>query len=231
MIHVFIVNDDDEICSYKPIAEKHGINLYIGPLGLHHMRNFITGFFPQGCRILNMDDDIKKIVYMEEDTTVIDVKSSKRYPVYELTGTELVSWIEGAFATLELGQAHMFGVYPVRNGYFMKDMPYMTTDLRFCVGTMWGCLNDHDIRINIEEKEDFERTLLQYVKYGSVHRYNHIAPVTSYYVTPGGMQSRSMDRSAASKDSCEYLVCTFPKYCKKNRMKKNGIYEVKLLHS
>ena len=49
----------------------------------------------------------------------------------------------------------LFGIYPIKNGYFMKDLPEKTIDLRFCVGTFWGCINNHNIQINIEEKEDF----------------------------------------------------------------------------
>jgi hypothetical protein len=165
---------------------------------------------------------------MEEDATILDTKSAKRYPLTHFKDESFLSWAESAFAALTLGSARMFGVYPVKNGYFMKDLPYMTTDLRFCVGTLWGCINDKNIMLTIEEKEDFERTLLSYEKHGTIHRYNHIAPMTSFYRTPGGMQSRGKDRASASKDSCEYLIQRFPTLCKFHRVKKSGIHEVKL---
>lgn len=226
IIHIFVVKEDES--SYNKALENRGLYIHTGPLGLHNMRNYITDFFDPGQKILHMDDDIKSMVYMMPDDSIRDLKSSRRYPLYKFRG-EFMSWIESAFHALSIGHARMFGVYPVKNGYFMKDLPYVTEDLRFCVGTFWGCINDRTIRINIEEKEDFERTLLHYEKNGSVLRYNHIAPVTTFYKTLGGMQSRSTDRSGASARSCTYLVNRFPALCKLHRVKKNGIHEVKLI--
>ena len=123
-----------------------------------------------------------------------------------------------------------FGIYPVANGYFMKGLPYKTTDLRFCVGTVWGCIIDPSINIVIEEKEDFERTLLFYKKDHGVLRFNKICCITKYYKEKGGMQSRlrSHDRKETSKQSCYYLLEKFPEYCTLHTSKKSGIYEVKL---
>lgn len=228
-IHIFVVDDKEEIASYAPLTDKYNVKVHTGPLGLHHMRNFITDFFPEGEHILQMDDDVKNLYMMEEDKSVQNVNSCKRYPLSELSGMYFMSWVECAFSTLLLSNARMFGTYPVKNGFFMKDLPYMSENLRFCVGTIWGCINDKSIRINIEEKEDFERTILFYRKYGSVHRYNHIAPKTTYFITRGGMQSRGIDRRESSNASCVYLVNAYPAYCKFHRVKKNGIHEIKLL--
>lgn len=230
IIHVFIVDDALEVAAYQNaiVGNGGGLNIHTGPVGLHNMRNFITDFFPEGQKILHMDDDVKDIVFMEMDGSVEPVTSSKRYPLYSMANDTFISWIETAFNTLSLGNAAMFGIYPVRNGYFMKDLPYVTTDLRFCVGTCWGCVNDKTIRITLEEKEDYERTLLYYERYGAIHRYNHIAPVTTYYKTKGGMQSRPYDRRETSRASCEYLVLKFPLLCKLHKIKASGIHEIRL---
>jgi hypothetical protein len=145
-----------------------------------------------------MDDDIKDIVCMVENTTIANTKSAARYNLSPLSGAEFRSWTESAFHALELSRTKLFGVYPVKNGYFMKDLPYVTEDLRFCVGTCWGVINDHRIHVTLEEKEDYERTLMCFSLYGSVLRYNHISPVTTYYRTAGGMQSRETDRPVES---------------------------------
>jgi hypothetical protein len=168
-----------------------------------------------------MDDDITGMVNLDT--------SSSTYKLNHIEGQEFLSWVNTAFDTLSLGNARLFGVYPVRNGYFMKDHPYATLDLRFCVGSFWGCINDQSIEITIEEKEDFERTLLYYEKYGSILRYNHIAPLTTYYKTKGGMQSRNIDRIQSSRDSCQFLLNRFPRLCKPYRTKKNGIKDIRLI--
>lgn len=219
IIHIFLASKDPKISVYREILQDRNYHIHDdGPVGLHMMRNHITRYFSEGMHILCMDDDIRHLVYKTDDDNLAKLEAS-----------EFSSWTEGAFATLELSDTKMFGVYPIRNAYFMKDLPYVTMNLRFCVGTIWGYINDHRILVSIEEKEDFERTMICYKLFGSVVRYNHIAPVTSYYVTPGGMQSRSLNRTLDSQRSCAYLVATFPDMCKLGRVKKNtGIHEIVL---
>ena len=233
MIHVFIVDDEEEVATYQESLRGHtGIHIHKGPLGLHNMRNFITDFFPDGQCILHMDDDIKYLTFMEEDLAVSDKKSAKRYPLYTLNGCEFQSWVEGAFSALALSSppTKIFGIYPIRNGYFMKTLPYVSTNLRFCVGCVWGCINDKRIRVTLEEKEDYERTLICWKLFGSILRYNHIAPVTAYYITPGGMQTRGSNyRIQRARESCEFLIRNYPDLCVPGRTKKTtGIAEIRL---
>jgi hypothetical protein len=235
IIHIFVARDPEQSRMYGDVATQCGRGYHWhwdGPVGLHNMRNHITNSFSEGTEILCMDDDIKSLIFMTENTEIKDRQSSKRYELHRLNGGEFWSWIETAFTTLHMSHTKIFGIYPVRNGFFMKDLPYVTEDLRFCVGTCWGYINDHRIQVTIEEKEDYERTLLCWELFGSVLRYNHVAAVTSYYTTPGGMQSRQNDRQEASKESCQYLVTRFPGLCKHGRRKKTtGIYEISLERS
>lgn len=216
-IHIFIVDDSRQKAMYRDILNGRRYHINDGgPLGLHKMRNYITKTFPEGTHILSMDDDIQHLVYKTESDQLA-----------KLEGVEFLSWAEAAFSTLELSDTKMFGIYPIRNAYFMKDLPYVTTNLRFCVGTCWGYINDHRVLVSIEEKEDYERTMICYQLFHSILRYNHIAPVTSYYTTPGGMQSRQNDRIKESQKSCAFLVATFPELCKLGRVKKStGIHEI-----
>lgn len=218
-IHIFIVDDPRQKDIYGRVLGDRKYHIHDGgPLGLHMMRNYITKTFLEGTHILSMDDDIRHLVY-KTDTDALA----------KLEGPEFLSWAEGAFSALELSDTKLFGVYPIRNAYFMKDLPYVTTNLRFCVGACWGCINDHRVIVSIEEKEDYERTMICYKLFNSVLRYNHVAPVTSYYTTPGGMQSRLKDRIEESQRSCAYLVATFPGLCKLGRVKKTtGIHEIVL---
>jgi hypothetical protein len=97
---------------------------------------------------------------------------------------------------------------------------------------MWGCLNNKDIQITIEEKEDFERTIKYYIKYKKIMRFNHINVATKYYKNKGGMQfinqSNINIRIENSKISAKYLSETYPEYCYLYTSKKSGIWEVKL---
>lgn len=230
-IYVFVIEEQRQ--EYQNSLHMHGfadVHLICGPLGLHHMRNFITRFFDEDTPILHMDDDIDELLVMHEDPS-FDVKSAKRYPLRPACPSDMYSWIERAFMFTKKQGASLFGIYPVRNGYFMKDLPEITTNLRFCVGAFWGMWNRKDIVITVEEKEDFDRTLQAYALNGCVVRYNRYCPKTQYYKTAGGMQSRDIDRKKESEKSCAYLCERWPMWCRIYRSKKNGMCEVRLSHT
>jgi hypothetical protein len=227
-IYIFVILP--EKCSYIFELKKHNlenINIIVGPIGLDKMRNFITNYFDEGEYLLNMDDDIDAIYKLSIDTTITDLKKASRYKLLEIKD-DFISLINNTFEICKKENIGLFGIYPVKNGYFMKSLPDITYDLRFCVGTLWGCINDKSIIINIEEKEDFDRTLQYYIKYGKILRLNTITIKTRYYKTQGGMQQNNIDRKETSKESCKYLLEKYPKYTKLYNGKKSGIFEVKL---
>ena len=225
-VYVFIVQEDED--SYKESLKSYnGINIAIGPVGLHNMRNFIHDFFQEGTCVLQMDDDIESLLTLQIDNNIEDVNRSNRYTLHPIINFQ--QWINDAFELLKNNNLTLFGVYPVKNGFFMKDLPEITFDLRFCVGSFWGYIVTKDIpKLLLEEKEDFERTLLHYTRDKGVIRFNHVTIKTRYYNTPGGMQSRHFDRQEASKESCKVLCERFPKLCRLYLGKKNGMHEVRL---
>lgn len=216
---VFIANEPKQIADYT--AALPGIRIETGPRGLCAMRNHITTYFPEGTELFCMDDDIEELYCAEGP-------EGPPGGLRLITPDEFHEWIDNAFAELRNYRASLFGVYPVKNAFFMKDLPPITRDLRFCVGSMWGCINRHDIILTLEEKEDFERTLLAYQRDGAVIRYNRIAPKTRYYKTPGGLQANARDRVADAKESCRILMERFPQWCKLYMSKKNGMPEIRL---
>jgi len=218
-IYVFVIRGEFEL--YRSSVDER-IAVIIGPLGLHNMRNFIRSYFPENTKMVCMDDDIKMLYKM--------IPENNKYNLYPVK--DIQAFFIEAFRKLEETGLTFFGIYPVKNGYFMKSLPETSTDLRFCVGTVWGCINSHskDLRIHIEEKEDFERTLLYYKKDNGVLRFNRICADTKYYTEKGGLQSRGIDRKETSKASCAYLIKHFSKYCKPHTTKKSGVHEVRLLN-
>lgn len=230
-VYVFCTQDDtDAYRSMLATMEKaKGIHLVEGPVGLHHMRNFIQAYFPTGAPVLHMDDDLRDILSMKEDVTVEDIRRSSRYRLSPVAEGHAVEWIGHCFEACRSMGASLWGIYPVRNGFFMKDLPEVTTDLRFCVGTFWGVWNDQGLEpLRLEEKEDFERTLLAFTRDGAVVRFNRYCAHTHYYTTPGGMQARGTDRVMESRASCSYLMQRWPEHCRLYKGKKNGIWEVRL---
>ena len=215
-IYVFIIKEDED--NYKNSLCDLRINIIVVdiPSGLHHMRNYITKYFPEKTLLLSLDDDINDIYKLVNDNTLTQITSS-----------EFNTFLYDSFQICLDNSIGLFGVYPVKNAYFMKDSPEKTYKLKFCVGAFWGCINNHNIHINIEEKEDFERTIQFYIENNKILRINNICVATNYYKNKGGMQTNT-NRIENSKISSEYLIRTYPKYCKFNRIKKSGIHEIKL---
>ena len=214
-IYVFVANKA-EYDDYKATlaAGSYG-HLIIGREGMKEARNAITAHFKVGAPIFNMDDDIMGFL----EYTPRGKRHERRLP-------SLKAAIDRGFATLKKTGHSMFGFYPVANGYFMK--PGYTTDLRYIIGSAWGIINPGlgALRITIDDKEDYLRSVIMYLHDGGVVRFNDIAPETKYYKEPGGMQEeRSMNRISASAKA---MVAAFPDLVTINLTKKSGIPEVRL---
>ena len=234
-IYIFILKEDEK--DYiNAIPDYHTYNLIIADTvttsGLHHMRNYITNYFAENQMILSMDDDIDDIYELFIDENVQDPNKSSRYKLIPIDSQRFHYIIIYAFNLLVQKNIGLFGFYPIKNGFFMKDSEDITYSFKFCVGSMWGCLNQKDITITIEEKEDVERTIKYFQKFKKTLRFNHINIATKYYKNPGGMQflKEKNARIENSKKSAKFLSETYPELCYLHTSKKSGIWEVKLIN-
>ena len=85
------------------------------------------------------------------------------------------------------------------------------------------------LKMTIDDKEDYLRSVVMYVLDGGVLRFGNAAPQSAYYKEPGGMQEeRTMKRITAS---AEAMVKAFPDLVKINLTKKSGMPEVRLRDS
>jgi len=234
-IYLFITDIDNEKIEYSNILKNYPDNTYLniiyGPLGLKNMRNFITNYFDENTPLLCMDDDIIALYKLYEDTTIHDTNKSAHWKLKEMTPIEFYNWTFEAYNIMINKNLRLFGIYPVKNGFFMKDLPSITYDKRFCVGTFWGVFNikSNDMLLTLEEKEDMERTILYILKDGGVLRFNNITLSTKYYKTKGGMQTHQTyeDRKINSIESAHILYNKYPTLCKLYYGKKNGICEIR----
>lgn len=214
-IWLFVANEDEYNAYYEKFGEL-GYNIVVGVPTLMGQRNFITNYFNEGEYLLNIDDDI--------DAIYIKISDTQYEPFYDLD--RICS--EG-FAECVNNKTKLWGINAVLNSLFMKFK--VSTDLKYIVGCFWGQIVDHsvDLTISLEDKEDFERTLLYYDKYKSVVRLNYFAPKTNYYKEKGGMQeTRTPERVTRSAYN---LLERFPRYCKLNTAKKSGNTEIRLYHN
>jgi hypothetical protein len=215
-ITVFVANKEEEALYKTSLDPRTYGKIVVGVKGMHDIRNFITGYYPIGTKIVNIDDDIKGFLEYDDGT------KRKERPL-----RSLISTIHRGFAECAKAGTALWGVYPVANGYFMK--PKVSTDLRYIIGSFWGCINPglKEIEITTEYKEDYQRSILYYKKFGAVVRLNMVAPISAYYTEAGGMQVVT-DRKEREERGARWLVKTYPEFAVLNASKKSGYMEVRL---
>ena len=210
-----VVADKDEKAKYEAILDpKTYGTILVGVPGLSDVRNWIFEHFPKGTPLVSCDDDIRG--FIEYDA------SQKRH---ERKLRSLTTIIKRGFSECKKADCRFWGVYPSANGFFMK--PTVTTDLRFIIGSFWGCLNPgKDIHLDRSEKEDYERTIKFFIKDDAVVRLNFVSPKTAYYKEPGGMQTRN--RLKHQHVAVKALLKKYPLFVKSNPTRKSGFPEIRL---
>jgi hypothetical protein len=193
-------------------------HLIIGKPGLVAVRNYIAKYFPVGKPIVEFDDDVLKLV-----------EYSATAHRHEKECGDLKAVILRGFEECKKAKCRLWGVYPIPNGFFMK--PSVTTDLKFCIGSFWGCWNagtEIQIEYGKGEKEDYQRTLHYFLKDGAVVRLNYVAPKTSYYKEAGGLQAYG-DRLETEEKVVESMMRKWPSWIRRNPARKSGFPEIRLV--
>lgn len=185
----------------------------VRPHTLGVARNAIVEMFPAGTRILQMDDDLTAFEMWRSPTELAPVE-------------RLAPVAEAAFDLADDANVSLWGVYAVRNPYFMKDRAQV--GLSYIVGCMYGITirgGEHE-RVVLDDKEDFERSIRYAEAQGGVLRFDNLTVATTYYKGDGGLQA---SRTAARVDAgARWLVREFPDFCALNVSKKSEWAEVKL---
>lgn len=250
-IIIFVANQEQyDLYKAKVPAMLYG-NLVIGVLGLKNQRNFIMDYYPEGTHIVQMDDDLDKIVELVVTRKSLargitkgkrtmtrkerkgqgkpSRRSSTRKTVRPISNLD--EFIRNAFKICKEKGIFLWGVYPLSNARFMT--PKVTTDLRFIVGPMWGNINRHrpDLRLTIDEKENAERTLQHWVIDHKVLRFNGVGIETKYYKNKGGMQNEGKNRKEEALKSVYYLHQKYPQLTKIYLGKKSGVPEIKMVQT
>lgn len=245
IIYIFVANEEEEEIYKKTLNKDFYGHLIVGVKGLKNQRNFISSYFKENQEILNLDDDIggfkilkhksslklsKTLKPLKKGINTIKKEKRKSYrkDYFLETLGNLDNFIKNSFNILRKNKLYLWGIYPIANPYFMY--PEITTNLKLIVGPCWGVINRHnkDLILTIDEKEDVERTLQYYTKDNGVVRFNNISIQTTYYKTPGGMQTDKRDRKKDAYQSAVYLNQKYPNLTKLYLGKKSGYAEVRL---
>jgi hypothetical protein len=220
-IDIFVANEEEE-GKYKDMIDKKLYNkMIVGVKGLVNQRNFITNYYNEGDYIIQIDDDVEG-VYKKKSP----IKTDKT-----LVKLNLDIFFKNAYDVLIKKKLYIWGVLPVFNPYFATNN--ITTDLRYIVGALFGCINrkSKDLKLDLEsDLEDFLRTILFYKKDSGVVRFNNILIKTKYYGI-GGLQTEYGNQEQRIKDRKKRVLKLqklYPEYISKIKERKSGVYDIVL---
>jgi hypothetical protein len=184
IIHIFI--EPSEVADY----DLSGYTICPGRPGTIGQRQAIEDYFPEGQRVLCLDDDISAI------KTLIPM--------------ELPDLFERCFDIAAREGCLLWGVAPTDNGLSMRDSA--TVGLSFIIGSCFGFTVKHKIEYDSNLTEDFERTVQHYHRFKShVIRFNGIGPRTKF-AAAGGLEE--FRRGTAQEDAARAFAAKYPGFCR-----------------
>lgn len=205
-IYIFVANEAEYDLYSAGFSQE--LNIIIGVEELYKQRNFITEYFGENEYLISLDDDIARVV--DINNKEIDLKE-----FIDRAGRELCDTGSNIWAT-----------YPTKYTIAQKTMPELRYGLFNCCGGFFGLFNKKDIKIPREarDKEDYYRSIRYWLKYGDCLRYNKLSIITSLYTKKGGCSvHRDIDTEYKSAD---YITKTFPTLCRLI-IKKNSHYDIR----
>lgn len=194
---IIFVASESEKTKYATLIPD--IQIVVGVLGLVNQRNFISDFLAEDEIYISFDDD------------VTGIKSPYK------TFNEIIELGIEAITKKETG---LFGIFPTDNGILLRDK--VLTHLSHIVGAFFIARNHQNIRIT-NYLEDYERSILYFLKYSKVYRYIGAGVATRYLGTSGGTEDIIPKQRAAVIEICN----RFPGLCKEIT-KKNGWPDISL---
>lgn len=212
-IYIFTASKEEAKIYKETIPSSLYGQIVVGKLGITPQRRFISQFFPPNQNIVSIDDDVAGIYQLI---------GSALHPLKDLD-----VFFNRAFDECRKEKLYMWGVYPVFNPFFMK--PKTSYDLKFIIGALYGYINRpaaKDIVPTLCEKEDYELSILYYLKDGGVVRYNNIGIKTRFHNPNGGLGAQA-NRFEVNKSAALELARRYPQLGSV-WYRKNGMAEFRL---
>ena len=211
-VYVFVSTDEDLELYTKAYPPE--MTIVKAPLGVANVDNFITDYFPQGQKIIYMNDDVTQICEVSEDNKFVPVSKQKLHDT-----------CDNMFSVMENNDITYAGFYPVVNTMFMTNGSEVKTSLCLIMDPFSLVINNQKIRVTISDKSDFEKSICHFSDKGALLRYNRISFKAEYYGKVGGFQGRNQQTEL---DTANQLMNKYPHYVAGVNVKKEGKTSLKL---
>ena len=193
-IYLFVANKSQYELYEKNVPKNLYHKIVVGKKGITNQRIFISNYFNEGQYVISIDDDVEEFELLNGQK-LVKLKDVNNFFI-------------DAYKLMKKKHLYIWGIYPVRNPFFMYNE--VTFDLRFIIGVTFGFITRHEkklrMSIKAETKEDYEQTILYYLKDGGVIRFNNITTKTKFNA-PGGLGTNRFERN---KNAAEYLTKKYP---------------------
>ena len=185
---LFVAVTKEELELYKVELADFPMNSFIVvEPGGYKATNGILDYFPEGKKIIFMDDDITNI---KEYRDILDPKSSS-------SCLNLGAYFDYAFS--KFGDVP-FGFDFTPNLMFKQSKPFAEMKMRKMGGAWWGAVNDRELlRTEQSHEDDNIRASKALMKHGVVGSLNWLVASTAIGTNSGGMQA-SGDRSDSATE-------------------------------
>lgn len=195
-IYVFVANEQEESLYRDSLGKEY--NIVVGVLGIGPQRIFINDWFPEGTRIVSIDDDITKLVYK------VDKKTD------QFQG-DLVGLVEELFNLCDSRGAKCWSITTTLNGFFMTNE--IVVGLRQSLGGLFGEYSKlPEVQSDLPHCEDWEKFIKHYQVYGSMLRVNDLGAVQKYQDSGGVVSSMGGEegRVKVYHEAVEKMVERYP---------------------
>jgi len=183
LIFIFVASEDERQAYERTCP---GYQIVVGVPGIRDQRNFISHWLQEDEIYISMDDDIDGI---------------KGKPFLEL--------IRDAHQMLGTRRGGLWGILPKDDARCFKNDT--TEHLSFIIGAFFVCRNHKEIRREgLGETEDYEFTILYFIRYRCVFRYRGAGIKTKYLGTSGG-QGGGLERK---RQAVQFLLERYPGLCR-----------------
>ena len=211
MKNVYVFVSPESLNEYKLIAKKWRFNLIKSKNSILETRNHIIQYFPNGTKIVEMDDDIEDI-----QTTKKNVKNK--------SVTNLKKLFNDSFKLI--GKKGLWGLNANHNNFYAQGIDKY--GLYSIVNSCLGYINDKRIKLTVAEKEDFERAILFYKLKLPIVKRTGYGIKTYYWKNKGGIQDRYgfEKRKKVQSKSANTIMKKYPGVAYK-KIRKNGIVDIR----
>jgi hypothetical protein len=172
------------------------------------IRNFIVDYFPENQKIISMDDDVRAFQTLDKKNNLVEIVS-------------LAALIQKGFALCAENNCSLWGVYPVANGFYMKNNKEYSTELKFIVGSFMAFTN-RKIKCRLNFKEDYELSIENFLRDHKVVRFNRVCIKFKMY-SKGGIGKSQQERLQDNVRAAKWLIQKYPNFVKLNARREGEV--------